>query len=98
MGSITRVQVWYGSLESYLSKAEQPVYGAFLDGENVHQAAFPGEGILLMGSESHGIADSLKPFITKHISIPGFGGAESLNVAIAAAVIIDNIKRSHANR
>lgn len=93
MGSFTRVQVYYADLQTYFSDVSVPVYGAFLDGENVHQLSFGGEGIVLIGSESHGISPALDPFVTRRITIPRFGGAESLNAAIATAIICDNLRR-----
>jgi RNA methyltransferase, TrmH family len=96
MGSFTRVQVYYCDLVSYLKTMDNalPVYGAFLDGTDVHTIAFAKGGILLMGNESQGINQELTPFVTNRIHIPRYGGAESLNVGIATAVICDNIRRS----
>jgi TrmH family RNA methyltransferase len=95
MGSFTRVQTYYCNLEEYLKAVDnQPVYGAMLSGTNVHQTNFPDAGYLIMGNESKGISEKILPFITHQISIPRFGNAESLNVAIATAVILDNLKRS----
>lgn len=93
MGSFTRVQVYYGDLLTCLPSQALPVYGAFLDGADVHQVAFGNGGILLIGSESHGISKNLEPLVTGKITIPRMGHAESLNAAIATAVILDNIRR-----
>lgn len=93
MGSFTRVHLFYTDLNAYLSDAKFSVYGAYLNGENVHQHKFHKEGILLMGSESQGINPSLEKYVTHKISIPAFGQAESLNVGVATAVICDNIMR-----
>ena len=40
-----------------------------------------------MGSESFGISKELTPFITNKVMIPKFGGAESLNVAVATGIL-----------
>jgi TrmH family RNA methyltransferase len=93
MGSFLRIQVYYTDLPTYFQQNSVPVYGAVLDGENVHQTRFPGKGIILLGNESKGIHSSLFPFLQKRIRIPRYGEAESLNVAIATAVICDNIRR-----
>jgi TrmH family RNA methyltransferase len=69
------------------------VYGAFLQGHNVHGVEFEQDLILVMGSESHGISDRVAKQITRNITIPSFGHAESLNVAMATGIILDNIKR-----
>ncbi|KYN23694.1 RNA methyltransferase [Vibrio cidicii] len=96
MGSFGRVQVSLVDLPSYLEQANVPVYGAFLEGESVHKTAFSAQGILLMGSESHGIREQASKFVTDKITIPAFGGAESLNVAMATGIILDNMRRQHS--
>ncbi len=93
MGSFVRVQVYYTNLPTFFQQTSLPVFGAVLEGENIHQLHFPAEGILLLGNESHGIHENLYPLLHQKISIPKFGSAESLNVAIAAAVICDNLRR-----
>ncbi len=93
-GSFARVQVYYEDLKSFLENHQDvPVLGADLAGENVHTYKYPEQGILLMGSESHGIHSDLEKYITQKITIPRYGHAESLNVGIATAVILDNWKR-----
>lgn len=96
MGSFGRVQVSLVDLPSYLEQANVPVYGAFLEGESVHKTAFSAQGILLMGSESHGVREQASKFVTDKITIPAFGGAESLNVAMATGIILDNMRRQHS--
>ena len=91
MGSFTRVRTFYTDLEAYLDG--RIVYGAMLTGESLHSIKFDKGGILLVGSESHGISADLIPHITTRVSIPKVGGAESLNAATAMAVICDNIIR-----
>ncbi|GAD88984.1 MULTISPECIES: RNA methyltransferase [Vibrio] len=97
MGSFGRVFVSQLDLPSYLEQAQIPVYGAFLEGESTHQKAFSSEGILLMGSESHGVREAAAKFVTDKVTIPAFGQAESLNVAMATGIILDNIRRQHSN-
>ncbi|MEF1310366.1 RNA methyltransferase [Vibrio mytili] len=96
MGSFGRVQVSLVDLPNYLQQANLPVYGAFLEGESVHKTDFSAEGILLMGSESHGVREEAAQFVTDKITIPAFGGAESLNVAMATGIILDNMRRQHS--
>ena len=96
MGSFGRVTVSQLDLPSYLEQSNLPVYGAFLEGESVHKTEFTAEGILLMGSESHGVREQAAKFVTDKITIPAFGGAESLNVAMATGIILDNLRRQHS--
>ncbi|MTI29989.1 TrmH family RNA methyltransferase [Xanthovirga aplysinae] len=93
MGSFCRIEVFFTDLVDYLSKADCPVFGAFLEGKNVHQTQFSKRGLILMGNESKGISANLEPLVNHKISIPRFGEAESLNVGVATAVICDNLRR-----
>lgn len=47
--------------------------------------------ILLFGSESHGISPNLEKIVDKSYTIPGQGGAESLNVAVAAGIVMSRL-------
>lgn len=100
MGSFLRVHVHYGNEFEFLKLAEGNTFGAFLDGKNVHQTKFPQKGILVIGSESHGISEKLGKEIKNRVTIPSFAkdlennqSAESLNAAIATAIICDNWRR-----
>lgn len=98
MGSFLRVRVHYGNEFEFLKLAEGNTFGAFLDGKNVHQIKFPQKGILVIGSESHGISEKLGKEIMNKVTIPSFAkdqeSAESLNAAIATAIICDNWRRN----
>ena len=93
MGSFTRVRVYYRNLPEVFAVTKLPVYGALLSGENIYKSELTNNGILLMGNESQGIAPDLEQYISHSLHIPRRGGAESLNVAIATAVILDNFFR-----
>jgi TrmH family RNA methyltransferase len=93
MGSFTRVEIYYTDLESYFDTVKLKVYGAYLNGSDVHRVNFGKEGLVLIGNESHGISPSLEKYVTDKITIPRYGQAESLNAGIATAVICDNIRR-----
>jgi TrmH family RNA methyltransferase len=94
MGSFTRVQGFYVDLPDFLTETKAPVLGAFLDGESVYTYPFPKAGILVVGSESHGISKDVAKKVTKKVTIPRFGKAESLNAAVAGAIILDRWKGS----
>jgi len=93
MGSFTRVKIFYTSLVAFLADAQVAVFGAYLDGQNIHKTSFGKGGVILIGNESRGISPEVAPFVTHKITIPRFGHAESLNAAIATAVICDNVMR-----
>ncbi|WP_190811379.1 RNA methyltransferase [Flagellimonas sp. S3867] len=95
MGSIARVNVVYTDLEKYLEESAQPVYGAFMDGEAVYGKELPKSGVLVMGNEANGISSGIESIISERIAIPQFGEntTESLNVATATAILLNEMKR-----
>lgn len=96
MGSISRVNVVYGNLETFLSQTKLPVFGTFMDGNNIYQEELPKEGIIVMGNEANGISTSVEKLVSERIAIPRFGNlqvTESLNVATATAIILSEFKR-----
>ncbi|WNB17583.1 TrmH family RNA methyltransferase [Marivirga arenosa] len=95
MGSIFRVNLYRENLSEFLKKQkDREIYGALLKGENVHKTDFKQNGLLIIGNESHGINQELIPMISNHITIPRIGEAESLNAAMATAIICDNVFRN----
>ena len=99
MGSMARVRVHYCSLPQFLASLPEgtPVYGTFLDGENIYSTTLSQHGIIVMGNEGHGISAEVAKYVNKRISIPSYpqGAAhgESLNVAIATAVVCAEFRR-----
>jgi TrmH family RNA methyltransferase len=95
MGSFSRVNVFYINLPDFFKSlpTEIPVFGALLEGPDITQKKFTRPGIVLIGSESHGISGSLVPFINEPLHIPHFSApgtenhAESLNASIANGII-----------
>jgi len=97
MGSISRVNVSYVNLETFLEDSKVEKFGAFMDGENVYKGVLPSQGVLVLGNEANGISEAIEKKITQRISIPRFGAlqaTESLNVATATAILLSEFKRS----
>ena len=94
MGSFLRINMWYQSIEVLLKNSSVPVYGALLQGNNIHNQESITEGILVIGNESKGISEGLLPFIDHPVTIPRIGGAESLNAAVATGIILSHLKKS----
>ena len=97
MGSLSQVNCVYMDLVSFLKNTDKPIYGTLLTGSSVYDLPLDSESILLLGSESHGLSEEVKTYINHAITIPRFGseeGAESLNVAIAAAIVLGQAFRT----
>lgn len=98
MGSLTRVDISYLDLPTFLRENESlPVLGTMLDGKNIYKEEFPENVILIMGNEANGISNEVEALITSKITIPQFGEiqeTESLNVATATAIALSELRRS----
>lgn len=100
MGSAFRVNVYYKKLEEILPifvEKNLPVYGTFLNGENIYTSNLASNGTIILGNEGHGITPETEKFITRKLLIPHFSTSdqapESLNVSAAAAVVCSEFMR-----
>lgn len=100
MGAIFRTKTWYTSLEDYLNEIDRtqiPVYGTFLEGENIYQKSLTHNGIIVMGNEGNGISEPISKLVNRRLLIPTFSSdknkPESLNVAIATAICCSEFRR-----
>ncbi len=101
MGAIARVKVYYTDLkkfcQTYKDNSDNPVYGAFLQGESIYNQSLMVNSLIIMGNEGAGIRPEIEKFVTKKITIPDFSEkrltSESLNVGVATAIICAEFKR-----
>ena len=99
MGALGRVKIFYTHLPSFLAKtkATAPVYGTFLDGENMYDKKLEEKGIIVMGNEGKGISNECAQHIGEHLFIPNYptgrSTSESLNVSTATAIICSEFRR-----
>jgi TrmH family RNA methyltransferase len=96
MGSCFRVQVQTADIEIILKESNLPVVGTLLNGGSVYAEKMPATGFLIIGNESKGIRENMKSLITQPVSIPNFGGAESLNAAVAAGIVMSHWKMGNS--
>ena len=94
MGSLSRVNVHYVNISEVLPQIGLPVFGAMLDGENIYNTQFGAEGLVVMGNEGNGLRPDVERLISKAVTIPRLGKAESLNVGIATALFCAEISRN----
>ena len=98
MGSLFRTRIVYTDLAQFLSEKKakgKAIYGALLNGENLFERQGEAAGVVVIGSESHGIRPDILPLITHPITIPRDANSqtESLNASIAAAIIMAEMRR-----
>lgn len=98
MGALARVKVVYTDLISFLTKHKTtPIYGTLLDGENIYDNHLTNNGIIIMGNEGNGIRHEVRQLISHKLYIPNYPPgretSESLNVAIATAIVCAEFRR-----
>ncbi len=99
MGGLVRVKVHYVDLAETLASldADTPVYGTFLDGENMYGKKLSKSGVIVMGNEGNGISKAVEEYVTERLYIPNYPAgrktSESLNVAIATAIVCAEFRR-----
>jgi TrmH family RNA methyltransferase len=92
MGSCFRIDVQIVDIEAVLKKEKLPVIGTLLSGASIYKEKMASKGFLIIGNESKGIRENVKSLITQPVSIPNFGGAESLNAAVATGIVLSHWK------
>ncbi len=99
MGSFLSVNVFYEETETFFAnvkKLQLPVYGTFIEGENIYATDLLPTGVVVFGNEANGISPEVAKHIDHKISIPDYNthkSAESLNIAISTAIVCAEFKR-----
>ena len=96
MGAVFRTRVDYVDLPQWLASCGMTVFGASLHGEPISHNSEPlppnSSAVLLIGNEGRGISPEAMAYVTRPVLIPNRGGtAESLNAAVAAAILMDKL-------
>ncbi len=104
MGSIFRINIFYENLEDFILKVKSSgtlkIYATTLKGESVYSIEKNVNGVIVFGNESKGISDEILKLVDQEITIPSFhqsdsdfSSAESLNIAMATAIICNEWRR-----
>jgi TrmH family RNA methyltransferase len=96
MGSFARVRTHTTDLAAALATTQAPVLGCALAGGDVHALPPLRDAVVVIGSEGRGLSPAVGKSVTHHVTVPRYGAAESLNAAVAAAIVCDNLRRAQA--
>ncbi|MDP2176505.1 MAG: TrmH family RNA methyltransferase [Bacteroidota bacterium] len=91
MGSFVRVNVVYDDILKFAKQFELPLLVTTFNGTDVHQFDSTNKGLIVIGNEGHGINNEIIKQSNFQLTIPKYGGAESLNAAISTAIVLDNL-------
>jgi TrmH family RNA methyltransferase len=94
MGSFARVRTVVVALEAALAGVRAPVVGCALEGRDVHALPALADAVIVIGSEGGGLSEAVRGLLSYSVTIPRAGRAESLNAAVAAAIVCDNLRRA----
>jgi TrmH family RNA methyltransferase len=79
---------------NWLKANEFQIVGTVLEGgESVFEAEFGDRVAVLIGNEARGLSEEAKRSVDLSVTIPMVGKAESLNVAVAAGIVLYEILR-----
>jgi TrmH family RNA methyltransferase len=99
MGALARVRVHSVDLPEFLAslQGKLPIYGTFMDGENIYGKSLSQQGIIVMGNEGNGISPEIEGLVTDKLLIPNYPAgqltSESLNVGVATALVCGEFRR-----
>lgn len=98
MGALARVRLHYCDIKELIYKLNDvPVFGTFLDGENIYGNSLSSNGLIVMGNEGNGISKEVSALINRRILIPNYPQGnettDSLNVAVATAIVCSEFRR-----
>ena len=99
MGSIARVNVTYMNLSVLFDSLPKdfPIYGTLLEGDNIYNQELTEVGLIVMGNEGKGISPAIRNLVNRALRIPNYpegrATADSLNVAIATAIVCAEFRR-----
>ena len=98
MGALARVKLHYVDLPSIIaSMPSVPIYGTFLDGNNIYAETLSANGLIIMGNEGKGVSPEVAKLVNKRLYVPNYPServtSESLNVAVATAVVCAEFRR-----
>ena len=98
MGALARVKLHYCDLPALIASLENvPVFGTFLDGENMYREELTANGLIVMGNEGNGVSQEVSKLINRRLYIPNYPQeretSESLNVAVATSIVCAEFRR-----
>ena len=94
MGSFARVRAHTANLAAALTATTVAILGCDLAGDDIHALPPLRDAVVVIGSEGRGLSAAVKRCVTRFVTIPRLGRAESLNAAVAAAIVCDNLRRA----
>lgn len=99
MGSFARVTAHTVDLTDALAAVPTgiAILGCDLAGDDINHVAPLAHAVVVIGNEGHGLSPGVAARITRRVTIPRFGRAESLNAAVAAGIVCARLRSGIGN-
>ena len=91
-GSVFHIPVITADLKTFIAGFNGPVYTALENAQPYKEVASQDIFALLLGNEGEGVNKALLNETSQNLTIPIYGKAESLNVAIAGSILLYHLK------
>lgn len=83
----------FDDLASFLDEERIELWGADMGGEAVDSVSPPPRLALAVGNEGAGLSSTVRERMTRVVSLPISGAVESLNVAVAAGILLYQLRK-----
>lgn len=80
-------------LESFMKSENVPFWGADAGGTPIGETVTPAKLALAVGNEGAGLSSSVREHVTQLVSLPISASVESLNVAVAAGILLYQLSK-----
>lgn len=74
------------------------IYGAHMKGEDCYDLNLDGRTVIVMGSEGTGMSRIVRENCDGFVTIPTDGHVDSLNVSVAAGILMYEVRRQHRKK
>ena len=86
------VHCTWDELQLFLDASRVPLWGSYADGTSAHRSAAPSRLALAVGNEGAGLSAHVRDAAERVVSLPLASGVESLNVAVAAGILLYELR------
>ncbi len=93
MGALLRIKFQELPKAEFISASQSNIYASAMEGISVFDQNLD-PGVIVIGNESKGVSAEMVEAADQRIHIPGKGGAESLNAAVAAGILAGVLTKS----
>jgi RNA methyltransferase, TrmH family len=82
----------WDELRLFLDASRVPLWGSDAEGTSAHRSSAPSRLALAVGNEGAGLSTHVRDAAEQIVSLPLAGGVESLNVAVAAGILLYELR------